>query len=111
MPGTPLTGWIPKPALTVPAMRGLKLVAHYRISAGRVVPALTVPAMRGLKLVVSWRWTIRGRGARTHRPRDEGTETYANRWPRSRAHDGARTHRPRDEGTETWQHGYGNIVG
>src|SRR5581483_558461 len=79
-----------RPALTVPAMRGLKLnhltgqAAVDLVGLGREdhfpfhdvpQPALTVPAMRGLKLTVS---TIRGRyglRTRTHRPRDEGTET------------------------------------
>src|SRR5581483_1307756 len=67
-----------RPALTVPAMRGLK--PHHRLILHQLVsdrPALTVPAMRGLKRSTSDQIRAATSATRTHRPRDEGTETAA----------------------------------
>src|SRR5581483_10245681 len=79
-----------RPALTVPAMRGLKLnhltgqAAVDLVGLGREdhfpfhdvpQPALTVPAMRGLKQPRPEMLQTILAQTRTHRPRDEGTET------------------------------------
>gem|GEM_PF-6608443 len=86
-------------------MRGLKrLVPINKLNAPAYFPALTVPAMRGLKPATYCSVeSVLTEPARTHRPRDEGTETSSWLVRRFKRPTHTRTHRPRDEGTETFR--------